>query len=296
MSERQISCLLVFWYLAAFCGCCGKQDSEKTTEWWLLDELRARGFEIVVDDDGGPADLDTLGQDLREAIEANQTSYHRLLRECTRAVRRRRYEDYDWRVVEASFERQGFRLLDREKAQEPGIRRTYLAVQNAYGTASGFPHDLCLYLRLQRSHPDVPIQTTYACAGLLALTRMPCQKVIENNVYEPGTAIRVVLEEEKVRAAVERFPILRKVDIRYDLIRDHRAEWWSSGFFIDLELDTGNPTQGMAMVHCRIQSGLDPPWFPDVGGFIKGYPPGEDILRHRCCTVTEWTPGDTLAP
>jgi hypothetical protein len=172
--------------------------------------------------------------------------------------------DRPWREVEQELQRQGFRQIGASDNQHTSDYR-YLVAQEGWRAGDQSAHALYLEFSVdRRSATDVPsakpgcVMTT--AAGLSAEPNRPYAQVLAGGAYPEGSVLFRGLRLPEAATAAREYPILKKVEVTYDFIRDRWSESVPQGFHLQLTYgDSPRSEQRGKCLYFTAESGLDAP-------------------------------------
>jgi hypothetical protein len=215
----------------------------------------------------------SISDDLDTIIKRNQTSYHLLLREVSRAVVER-FSSKSWGEVSRYLDEQKLQPLYRD-IRFSSFFCTYRARQRAYVTTSGLSHELQIKLRGARTWPVIDSKRVdNAEAGLFATVGRSLSALRSERPYPRGSVMDVVLASSAVGDEVRHHQNLESVWLAYGPIRDRHADSIPYGFHVDLTFaDSTSQQVSRKKIFLTVRSALDPPvrWDrqPDANGVFK---------------------------
>jgi hypothetical protein len=231
-----------------------------------------------------------LAERLQALCSDKSLSYQKLLRDASHLVRDAAL-DRPWSEVEAALGRQGLRQMSKWSKQYTK-HYEYLVNKTAWIAGDGTAHSL--YLQFMVRRPDeVPTAkpgcVMVAAAGLLAEPNRPYEKVLASGAYPRGSVVFVGLRLPEVVETARNYPIVKKIEVTYDLIWDRWAESVQQGF--DLRITFGrsalNDREGNAPSF-TVPSGLDATQDRSGRPLDKQFKPEDTIGEFRYWGGIKW--------
>jgi hypothetical protein len=170
--------------------------------------------------------------------------------------------DRPWSEVEPELRGQGFRQIRASDNQHTSDYQ-YLVAQDGWRAGDQSAHALYLEFSVdRRSAANVPgarpgcVMT--AAAGLSAEPNRPYAQVLAGGAYPEGSALFRGLRLPEAAAAARDYPILKKVEVTYDFIRDRWSETVPQGFHLALTFgDSPRGDRRGKRLYFTAESGLD---------------------------------------
>lgn len=201
-----------------------------------------------------------LSTRLRRWFANETTGYHKALREATQEARRLAL-GRPWPEVEAQLRRDGFPIESRAHQYDTSHR--VVVAQDIRLGSNPAAHALFLEFTVdQRTTQQVPNATPgfvyVAYAGLHVKVNRPHADVLASGRYPEGSVLDRGLRCPEALDAAKRDPILKEVEITYDVIRYHRWPSFPYGFGLWLTFggSMSDERQGQTMYLTAV-SGLD---------------------------------------
>ncbi len=215
-------------------------------------------------DEAGPRAASTLGEELRAAIAAEETSYHLFLRRTAHVVRQA-MNGREWPDVAKDLDGQGLTLVD-ESSHQQGMNRRYLVAENAFCTPGGQSMNLYIKVATGRvTSKDAPTREAVFIAYpyLRVALDIPYEKAAEEARFGEDTAVHKALLHEKVREAAKNCGLVESIEVYYDVLWDRWSPVQSWAFHVDVDLRDDADGGAEAGLSYSMASELDP---PRVGG------------------------------
>lgn len=235
-----------------------------------------------------------LSERLR-ALAADTTRSHQwLLRDATHAVRSVAV-DRPWSEIEPELRKQGLRADPVRTNQHTSAHRYVVTAEGWRAGGQGW-HALFLEFTVDRRDPAAvasakPDSIMSAEAGLLVQPDRPYAEVLARDGYPEGSVLARGLRLPQVTATAERHPVLARLELTYDFIRDHNADSWPQGFCLELTFtDAPQDNQRGERLHFTIASGLDSPQDPRGVLLQQPFTPQDTLAEFRSWGGSEWHP------
>jgi hypothetical protein len=221
-------------------------------------------------------------------------SYQQLLRDASHEIRRMAL-DRPWSEVEQELQRQGFRRIHARDNQHTSDYE-YLVTQEGWRAGDQSAHALYLEFSVdRRSAADVPSANPgcvmNAAAGLSAEPNRSYAQALVGGAYAEGSVLFCGLRLSEAAAAAKDYPILKKVAVTYDLIRDRWSETVPHGFHLWLTFgDSPRSDRRGKRLYFTAESGLDA--FQDWQGrpLAEQFESKDTLGEFRGWGSTEWGP------
>ena len=197
-----------------------------------------------------------------------------------------------WKEVQAQFAAAGYRP---HSSSELGGRQRYLIREDAWAPSNRTRHDLMIdtyvcgrdvYTKLGQDD-----EVTIIAAGLVGTPNISAKQAINERIYPPTSAVGLCLARDEMVEAVKEYPILKKVEITYELMQDSSGYFVPNyGFNVKIELgkSPGDEHAGMRLFY-TVESNLDPSLDqngkPLTQGFVPSSALGDVWFRKR----DQWT-------
>lgn len=236
--------------------------------------------------------MSDLSERLRALTADKARSYQRLLRDASHEVRGAAL-DRPWSEVEPALRRQGLRqLLARDNQHSSDYR--YLVTKHGWLAGDQTPHSLYLEISVdRRSTNDVatakPGFVMTARAGLLVEPNRPYAQMLTNGAYPDGSVLFRGLRLPEVASAAQSYPILKRIEVSYDFIRDQWAESVPQGFSVWLAFrDSALDDRRGKSMYFTATSGLDGLQDWKGGPLQQQFEPRDTVGDFRSWGGSEW--------
>lgn len=189
--------------------------------------------------------------------------FHRLVREAaldeqSKAVGR------TWEEVRARYDAAGYVPVSARENQIT-TDRVYLVRAAAWSSRTGLSHDLVVKTSVDGRDPAKsadakPGEVVFATAGLVARPEVEFAKLSADGAYPSDSAVGRCLATAEFREAVTKYPIVKRVEVTYDLIRDRWLDAVPYGFHVWIDLgESLQSDDAGSRLFFTVESGLDPP-------------------------------------
>jgi hypothetical protein len=202
-----------------------------------------------------------LSQRLKTLAADKARGYHQLLRDASHEVRGATL-DRAWTEVEPVLQQQGLRRTYARDNQHTSEYR-YLVSKDGWQGGDQTAHSLYLEFSVDRRSTNTaanakPGLVMIAEAGLLIEPNRPYTQVLTNTTYPEGSVVFRGLRLPEVVSAAQSYPILKKIEVTYDVIRDRWSESVPQGFdlWVTLGDSIRDDRRGKSM-YFTAPSGLD---------------------------------------
>jgi hypothetical protein len=199
-----------------------------------------------------------------KTICADKTlGYQRLLRETTLLFRSVAL-DRPWTEVDSLLNRQGIRQ-EIAFTNEYTTKYRSLITKGGWRADDGTPYSLYVEFAVDRRSANTvarakPGFVIVAAAGLAAKPNVPHTQTLANSAYPNNSILFRALRLPEATATAKSYPILKQVEVTYDLIRGFNFEIVECGFKIDLTFgDSVTGDRRGKSIYFTAASGLDPP-------------------------------------
>jgi hypothetical protein len=215
--------------------------------------------------------------------------FHKIIRDAEMSVRPQA-DGKPWKEVQTQFDRAGYQPLSKKHGEDQ-IEHRFLIRKNAWAASNGTQHQLIFNITVvHKTH------VTGVDAGLVGLPNIPFQQAIRDELYPPRSAVGLCLAHSEVVESAKKFPILKEIEVTYDLI-DDRRNWpdpETFGFHVLVELgkSAANDRSGRRM-YFTVESGLDPPQDSSGQPMTQGFVPSFVLGVVRQCGASQW---ESFAP
>jgi hypothetical protein len=234
-----------------------------------------------------------LSERLRALTTDKTRSYQRLLRDASHEVRSAAL-DRHWGEVEPALRRQGLRQIHGRDNQHASDYR-YLVSKDGWRGRDQTAHSLYLEFSVDRRSTNTlasarPGFVMTAEAGLLVEPNRPYAQVLTNGAYPDGSVLFRGLRLPEAASAAQSYPILKKIEVTYDFIRDRWAESVPQGFSLRLTFgDSPRDRRGKSM-HFTATSGLDGLQDWQGRSLQQRFEPQDTVGEFRSWGGGEWRP------
>jgi hypothetical protein len=237
-----------------------------------------------------------LSECLRALTTDKARSYQQLLRDASHEVREATL-DRPWSEVEPALRHQGLRQIHARDNQHTSDYR-YLVTKEGWIAGDRTPHSLYLEFSVDRRTTNTVASAKSgfvmaAEAGLFVAPNRAYAQVLTNGAYSDGSVLFRGLRLPEVSSAAQSYPILKKVEISYDFIRDRWSENVAQGFSLHLTFgdSTGDDRRGKRL-YFTAASGLDA--LQDWQGrpIQKQFEPQDTVGEFRAWGSNEWKQTD----
>ena len=181
--------------------------------------------------------MTNISEQLRVICSDRSLSYQRLLHDASHEVRRVAL-GRSWSEIDPVLRQQGLQqILARDHDYFSDYR--YLVAQEGWRGGDQTAHSLYLEFNVDRRTSNTvasakPGYVMIAKAGLLVELNRPYSQILTNSAYPEGSVLfRGLRLPEAVDVAGD-YPILKKIEITYDFIRDRWLESVPQGFGLRL--------------------------------------------------------------
>jgi hypothetical protein len=191
-----------------------------------------------------------------------------------------------WKEVNAQFVAAGYRP---HSSSDLGGRQRYVIREDAWTASNGTRHNLIVdafvcgrdvYTQLGQDD-----EVTIITAGLVGAPKISIRQAINERLYPPKSAVGLCLARVELDEDVKEYPILKKVEITYELIQNYSGYFVTAHVFgvkIDLGKSLADENAGMRLFY-TVESNLDPSLdrngMPLTQGFAPSFALGEVIYR-----------------
>jgi hypothetical protein len=188
--------------------------------------------------------------------------FHHIIRDAELSEQSRSV-GHQWKVVQAQFTAGGYKpILTRDNQYTADYE--YLIRPAAWVSQSGISHDLIIVATVDRRDSSKvptarPNEVMSVAAGLIAKPNLAYSKVVAGQVYPARSAVGYCVATPEFRDALRKYPVVKQVEVTYDLVRDWYSDVVPYGFSVRLELgkSTTNDNVGIQLFF-TVESGLDP--------------------------------------
>jgi Skp family chaperone for outer membrane proteins len=265
-----------------------------------IDGIKGVGTRKLAAESGKPSAVADRLDRLKERVLAlcadKSLSYHKLLHDASHVVREAAL-DQRWDSVQAALENQHMPKIFHRR-NEHTTRYEYLVDRNAWIDGEGTAHSLYLAFTVDnRDLASVPLAKTghvmVAAAGLLAEPNRPYESVLISKAYPEGSVVFVGLRLPKLASAARTYPIVKRIEVTYDFIRDRWLDNVEQGFQFDVTLGTSalDDRKGKR-AYFTVTSGLDGPQDWDGKPLDQAFKPQDTIGKFRSWGGSEWRRSD----
>lgn len=237
-----------------------------------------------------------LSERLR-ALTADKTrGYQRLLRDASHEVRSAAL-DRPWSEVEPALRRQGLRQIHARDNQHTSDCR-YLVTKEGWLASDHTAHTLYLEFSVDKRSTNTiasakPGFVMTAEAGLLVEPNRAYAQVLTSGAYPDGSVVFRGLRLPEAASAAQSYPILKKIEVAYDFIRDRWAESVPQGFSLRLTFgDSARDDRRGKSMYFTAVSGLD--GLQDWKGkpLQQQFEPQDTVGEFRAWGGNEWKQTD----
>lgn len=128
-----------------------------------------------------------------------------------------------------------------------------------------------------------------AKSGLSAAPNERYAKFMKREVYPKDSVLDLVLRRDEVKAAAKKAPVLKRVEVSYDVLRDHNLEQQPQGFSVVVDLVDSLKSEDVGRrLHFFVPSGLDSPLGVDGQPVERDYLPEDTLGEVRYLGGSEW--------
>jgi hypothetical protein len=178
-----------------------------------------------------------LSERLRALIAGKARSYHRLLHDASHEIRGVTL-DRPWSEVEPALRRQGLRQMRARDHQHTSDYR-YLVSKDGWLGGDQTAHSLYLEFSVDRRDSNTVVSARPGCvmtaeAGLFVEPNRPYAQMLTNGAYPDGSVLFRGLRLPEAASAAQSYPILKKIEVTYNYIRDRWSESVAQGFSLHL--------------------------------------------------------------
>lgn len=237
-----------------------------------------------------------LSERLRVLTADKARSYQRLLRDASHEVRGATL-DRPWSEVEAALRRQGLRQIHARDNQHTSDYR-YLVSKDGWRGSDHTAHSLYLEFGVDRRSTNTvasakPGFVITAEAGLLVEPNRPYAQVLTNGAYAEGSVLFRGLRLPEVASTAQSYPILKKIEITYDFIRDRWSESVAQGFSLHLTFgDSARDDRRGKRLFFTAESGLDALEDWESRRLQQQFAPKDTVGEFRSWGSNEWKQTD----
>jgi hypothetical protein len=223
-------------------------------------------------------------------------SYQRLLRDASQELRRVAL-DRRWSEVEPALRKQGLRQIHARDNQHTSDYR-YLVTKQGWLAGDQIAHSLYLEFGVDKRSTNAvarakPGFVMTAEAGLLVEPNRPYAEVLTNGAYPDGSVLFRGLRLPEAASAAQSYPILKKIEVTYDFIRDRWSESVPQGFSLRLTFgdSTRDDRRGKSL-YFTATSGLDGPQDWQGKPLRQQFEPQDTVGEFRAWGSNAWTQTD----
>lgn len=170
--------------------------------------------------------------------------------------------DRPWSEVEPALRGQGFREIFARNNQHTSDYR-YLFSKDGWQGGDSSAHSLYLGFSVDRRSTNTlvnakPGLVMVAEAGLLIEPNHPYAQALTNGAYPEGSILFRGLRLPEAASTGQSYPVLKKIEVTYDFIRDRWAETVAQGFHLRLTFgDSAHDDRRGKNIYFTATSALD---------------------------------------
>ena len=238
---------------------------------------------------GPPGEVGTLATDLRALLHGGERSYQRILRNATHILQKAALGS-EWSAVSRGLGRQNLMLI-RESPTQFGTTYQYTVAERAFTCESGITMDFYIEIDARREISKTERTKEVArraFAGFKADVEIPYAQVLQEAPFGWDTVISKALIHAEAAKAAQMYPLLKSVEVSYDVIADRWSLCNSWGFHVMPELIKGKGNDSASSrVSLTIRSGLDPPTCGGLTVLVKDFVPTDTLGDPVYCGGSE---------